>query len=128
MSPPEYWEPLRRSQFREGGNVRVVSDMSSKVVGQFKKGTDHLGILGWFPVFGHFNLGRSHVDMTLSDAEAHDIRRVGAQLGLLKIEGESMFLQDQLMRFQVVFPMLVVDDDTINVDEDSWEILEHRGE
>ena len=61
--------------------------------------------------------------MTLSDAEAHDIRRVGAQLGLLKIEGESMFLQDQLMRFQVVFPMLVVDDDTVNVYQDSFDTL-----
>ena len=42
---------------------------------------------------GHFNLGWCHVNVSLGNAETHDVGRVGAQLGSLEIERHAVFLQ-----------------------------------
>lgn len=38
-----------------------------------------------------------------------------------------MFLQDQSKRCQVFFPMLAVDDNTVDVNEDTFDVSQHCG-
>ena len=66
---------------------------------------------------GHFNLGWCHVDVSLGNAETHDVGGVGAQLGSSEIERQAVLLQgcqDLLQRLEMMVPVLMVDDDAVD--------------
>ena len=72
---------------------------------------------------GHLNLGRGHVDVALGNTEAQDVRGVSAQLRSLEIERQAVLLQGHqglTQGLEMVVPMLAVNDDVVDVYQDSW--------
>ena len=77
---------------------------------------------------GHLDLSRCHVNVALGNAEAHDVCGVNGQLGFLEIECQAVLLQgrqDLSQCLEMVVPMLVVDNDAVDMNQDSWEIFQH---
>ena len=70
---------------------------------------------------GHFNLGQCHMDVALCNTEAHDVGGVGAQLRSLEVERQAVLLQGRQGLTQgLEIPMLAVDNDAVDVYQDSW--------
>ena len=100
--------------------------MGSEEVGEAQKGPDHLGVGGGLPLTGSAQLRGGHVDLPLGDLEAHNVGRVCTQRRSVIVQLQMVILQnlkDPVEDLKVVVPSLVVDDDAVDVNQDSIEVL-----
>ena len=107
---------------RDGG---VVADVSSEEIAEPQKGSDHLGVRRCRPLLGGSQLAGGHVDLTLGNVESQHIggicglgRPLGVELQFVVLHD----LEDSEKRFLMVFPMLVVGKDSVNMYQEAFDV------